>query len=96
MKLLLLLAAFIPSCSTVIYDGSGHKLAVIFSDAKDVTLSRSANGEVTFAASGLNNSDPAKVGAGVIRAAVAAWGATAIVKQADDTVNAFTGNHKIR
>lgn len=90
---LLLLAACLPSCSTVIYDGAGQKLAVIYSDARDVTLTRSAGGEITFAATAIDNSTPGKVGASVVRGALAAWVTAAAIGQSDDTINAFTGNH---
>lgn len=95
MKLLLLflLPLLLVSCSTVIYDGAGNKLAVIYSDAKDVTLTKSGNGEVTFAASSIDNSTPTAATMSAVKTAVAMWGTVAALKSADDTINAFTGNH---
>jgi hypothetical protein len=87
------LCLLLTSCSTVIYDGHGNKLAVIRSDARDVTLTKSGNGEITFAASVINNSAPTREALSVVKAGIAAWGAVAAIKHADDTINAFTGNH---
>lgn len=93
MKLLLFLPLFFTSCATVIYDGNGGKLAVIRSDAKDVVLTKSGNGEISFAASRLDNSTPTREAMSIARSALAAWAAVAALKSAPDTINAFTGNH---
>lgn len=93
MKLLLLFPLLFASCSTTIYDDAGNKLAVIYSDAKDVSLTKSADGEITFAASSIDNSTPTKAVAGVAQTAILSWGTVAALKSADDTINAFTGNH---
>lgn len=93
MKFLLLLPLLLPSCATVIYDGNGNKLAVIRSDARDVTLTKTSDGSITFAAAVLDNSTPTKAVTVVARAALASWVTAAALKDTPDVVNAFTGNH---
>lgn len=81
------------SCSTVIYDGNGGKLAAIYSDAKDVSLTKSGDGSITFAAASLDNSTPTKAVTSIARGAFAAWTTAQLLKDAPNTINAFTGNH---
>jgi uncharacterized protein YceK len=92
-RFLALLAALMPGCSTVIYDGSGNKLAVIYSNATDVTLTKSGNGSVTFAAATIDNSTPTRAIARVAEIGIGAWGVAKALSSAPDTINAFTGNH---
>ncbi len=91
--LLVLTIIALSGCHTVIYDGSGNKLAVIYSNATDVTVTKSGNGKVTFAAATVDNSTPTREIGNILKAAMVAWGTVAAIKHADDTINAFTGNH---
>ncbi len=86
---LALTIAALSGCSTVIYDGSGNKLAVIYSNATDVTLTKSGDGSVTFAAATIDNSTPTKVVTRVAEIGIGAWGVAKAMQETTNVVNAI-------
>jgi hypothetical protein len=91
--LLLLAVACLSSCTTIYYP-NGKPLARISSNARGVSLaSSSTSGEIKFSADVLDNSGVITAYGKLVTPALMAWSAAQVMKEAPNTINAFTGNH---